>query len=980
MRNRNLNICRLTAMLALGPAALLAQGVQTGDIQGTVRSKSGAPIAGALVRLDAGRGISSTTTNANGQYRFAHMLVGDIKITVSAKGYVGGTHASRINLGVTNDVDFVLNEMQQQGAIVEVVAATSQVDTAQVESGKNSSLAWVDDLPINNRSIQSVASLAPGTSNDANGMTIRGAQSTQTQYLVDGVDVMDPVTGGASIFMNEDMIEEIQVVSGGASADLGRFTGGMVNTVTKSGTNNWEGLARLEWTNPGVNAMTPMQGKLPMRNAIVQNYRFSGPIWKDHLFFVVGYRTTSPTSSTAYSTTAPSDWGGNQPYYYTVADERKDVKLDYILDNNNRFFWQYNETKRERANRDYADAFFGGSTSIATLSSQNDTFSYTSLGYIGTFSSNLILNAHYGYKKEQLGGPGSGGQGGATVPTYVDLNTQYVFLNGVFGQDPDSRPVKNATVSLTWFTDWMGQHEIKVGGDWFKSSRNSSNSQSPTNLYMYFDGFTSGPNNAPGAANATFANMVFDNSSYAQQWIPFTGASTHNTVMSYYINDKWKVNKNWALNLGLRSDNFKSVNDISANNFSFNALTPRLTVSWDPTGEASWVMDLSYDVYSGQVLQGATDGSSVVGNPAEYEYHYVSGPGNLLSSYDVQHPFLVYNPQSYRHSNLIDPNLKMPVMKELSYTIRHNDGSQGTYSLTISRREWSNFVNTFTSEQPNPVDANDLVQNVIKNDPSLVRHYFGIEFAWEKMLTEKWNFGGNLTISSLRGNFEGGQVGTAGSSEAYGPLGSYPNPPKVAGQTPAWPYQPTGAELDPYGKLKADLPLSLNVWTGYKMKVGPGTLNTSLMANYTSGAPYSLTATASLAGDPSTTGHTGYPNTNPGVYGATYTRYFGPRGALSYPDYYNCNLQVAYDVPIWSRVVGFVRANITNVFNHQQQLTWNTTGSAVVLDPAGSGNYVPDVWNSPKAKFLAGSSYGQAVNSTNFLAARALNVAFGVRF
>lgn len=981
---------RIGALLvAAGSVAAVAQGVQTGDLAGVVTDKNGAPVAGALLRLDSGRGEFTARSDAKGAYRFPLLIVGNAKLRITANGYVGATANVRISLGQTSVANFALKEIKEASATVEVVASAEVVDITAVTDGRNTSLDFVSELPINNRTIQNIAALTPGTSNDGNGLTIRGAQSTQTQWLVDGVDTMDPVTGGSSVMMNEDMIEEVQVVTGGATADLGRFTGGMVNTVTKSGTNEFEGVARWELTNPSWNAYNPLNRgtdgtyTFPNHTSTVQNYRASGPIWKDHLFFVVGYRTISPKQNTSYQTTADPAYGGGIPYFYTLTDERKDVKLDFQINSNHRISYQYNQTNRSRNGIDYGDQFFGGSTSTDSLSSQKDTFSYTSLGYYGNLASNLLLNAHYGYKKEQLGGPGSGGQGNPSAAPMVDVTTNYLFDNGVFGKDADYRPVENATVSMTWIAQSpFGEHEIKAGYDWFQSKRKASNSQSPTNSFVYFNGFASTDANGNPTSTA-ISNRVFDANSpettYLDAWPTFEGAESKNRVDSIYINDKWKFNQFWSFNIGLRWDKFTSKNDLQAENFNAKTLSPRLTATYDVKGDSTWVVQASYDEYVGQVIQGATDNASVVGNPANYKYTYVAGDPEQRSSWSTT-PFYVYDPSLYRASNRFNSNLKMPKTTEKQLVLRHNDADGGTYSLTLSKREWKNFVVNYQDLQANPVDGNDLMNTYYDNDPSIRRNYIGAEFQWNKRLSKTFSWGGNVTWSELKGNYEGGQAGSSGAIESFGPAGKYPAVFNAAGKQ-VTAYQPTTSQASPYGFLVADQPISARIWANYDLQLPKGTLSFAPYGTYASGAPYANTATVALTNWPNPTGTTNTSaNDYGGALGSTYTRYFTARGAMRYPDTYNVHLQIGYEVPVWNKVRAFARLNVTNLFNHQLLIHWNTSGSAYVLDPS-TKSYVKDLYNSPNAVFMAGSKYGKPTSSSNdYLAARTLNFAFGARF
>lgn len=950
--SRTLTRLGLLGLSLVAATALRAQGTQTGNLTGTVREAgTGKPIAGAHVTVRTPQGDRTTSTNADGQFRFAQLIPGPVTLSVAADGFVGGSIATRVPLGSTNVTDFPLSALSVATTTVTVLGTANNIDTTDAKVGQNFTLSAINDLPIaaTQRTVTNIAALAPGVSVDGNGgLTLRGSQSTQVLYVVDGVDVADPVTGGYSAQLNEDMLSEVQVLDGGISAEYGRFTGGVVQAVTKSGTNDFEGVVRFSFLNPDWAAYNPLNRgadgsvRFTDTTTVQQNLVVSGPIIKDHLFFVVGYRAQAPFARSASAqTTAPPAYGGGLPYNATQTDERKDIKLDWQITPAYRLFAQYNKTEIDQTGRDYATAFFGGSTSLATLSNQPNAFSYSAFGFQGQLSDSLLLNLHYGKKDEQLGGPGGGGQGGPTVPTMVDLTSGYVFDNGFFGPDVDLRPIRNASASLTWFFSAYGDHELKAGVDWYESSHNAANSQSPTNLIMYFDGFinTVSPSDpTPLNGDTSLANRNFDANSYISVFIPYTGTAK-NTIWSGYLNDKWKLNTHWSFNLGIRVDKNVSKSDIQATNYDVTAYSPRLAAIWDLKGDGAWVLQASYGVYTGQVIQGATDGASTVGNPAEYDYAYVGGPGDQRSSYGTT-PIYVLDAGLYRKSNLIDPNLKMPEMDEIAISVKHADGHDGIWSATLNRRKWRNFVDDFKDVQPNPVDASDQSLTIYRNDPSLVRDYLGLDLQYQKQFTEAFSLGGNVTLSQLNGNYEGGQVGATEQWNNFGPDGAY------AGQ-------PTAFQLGhTYGPLTADVPLRIRVFSNYTRMLGRGRLNLGAIFQYTSGAPYNKTATST--------------NLTPqlrAIGGNSYTEFFADRGAFRFPDFYRTDLQIAYDLRVWRRLDWFLSVNLQNVFNHQQLATWNTSASV-----NGAGAWTP------------GSSYGRPTSSTNYIAGRTLTFSTGFKF
>ena len=951
----------------------MAQGVQTGNLEGRISGPDGEPIAWASVRLETGQGVRETTTDAQGRYRMALLTVGPCTLSVSARGYIGQKASTRVILGQTNVVNLTLKTLAIVSETVEISATEAIIDPTRVTDGKNTSAADFANLPINGRGVTSMASITPGMINN----TIRGAQSNHTQWLIDGVDVMDPVTGGGIMYLNEETIQEVQVVTGGATADMGRFTGGMVNVVTKSGTNKYQGTLRLEITNPNWQAMKPLAKKANDQHSITQLYHTSGPIWKDHIFFSAGYRNVSPITKTIGYTTAEKELGGNQQYFASNTDERVDFKLDWHITPCHRVFGIYNNTKMNRFGIDYPAAFFdGGSTSWETLSAQPDEYGNIAFGYVGTLADNLVIKANYGKKNERLGGPGGGGQGGPDKFTMIEYNTETVYDNGFFGFDSDNRPVENGTLSANWFVDSpFGSHDLKFGLDYFKSSRNAANAQSPTDYIVYFNGFKNAPQ---GWEDTGLENRNFEGS-WLEHYPTFEGATNSNTIWSYYVNDKIKFNDRFSANVGLRVDKFTSVNDIQAKNFDITAYSPRLTAVYDPFANGRWIFEAGYNQYAGQIMQGATDGASLVGNPALYAYDYIGGPGDKRESYSDT-PYYVYNPEKYRLSNLIDPNMKPPTMDETSLVARFSDGKRGYYSLSFSTRKWKNFVSTWAYEQTNPLDDDDMVVSLIANDPLLKRDYKGLEFQWEKQFTDSFYWGGNITLSETKGNFEGGQTGSSGPLRLYGPLGMY-EPSFDSSDALMSAYQPTERQLAPYGPLSNDRPLSIRTWGTWQKEVSSaGHINLGFFAEYNSGAPYSNTASARLYNYVNLLG-------NPygsGIYGASYTRYFTQRGALRFNSWYNTSLQVSYDHAIWKGVRAFGTVNITNLFNHQIQIDWNTSGSSVYNINAGIED-APAIWrsdsfNRPDARFLPGANYGLATSAGNYLGARNIRLILGLRF
>lgn len=951
MQSNFTRLSRFASLLAMGSTIMVAQGVQFGTLGGTVKATDGTPIVGARVVANTAQGPRVTTTDTLGAWRISQLVPqSGVKLSISAKGFVGAGAEARVNLDKTNLFDAVLKAMTQTSAVVEVIATSQGIDSSAATTTTNLSMDAINAIPVNARNIVDIARLSPGVSSDSNGIIIRGSQATQVQYLVDGADVMDSVTGGPSVRLNEEMLSEVQVISGAASAEYGRFTGGVVNTVTRSGGNTFEGTTRWDVTNLKWNAYNPLdrgkKGDATFKDAhsVIQSYFVSGPIVKDHLFFVVGYRTTSPMGNTP-GTTNSVDFGGKQ-YYTTQTEERKDIKIDYQINNDHKIFWQWNKTESVRKNIDYPADFGYGSTTSATLSSQTDLFQYVTFGYLGTLTNRLTLDIRFNNKKENLGLIG-GGQGPKNAPSWIDLKNYDVFDNGFFAPGGDSRPIKTGNISMTYFADAAGTHQIKGGYQYFESSRNSANAQTPSDYFINFNGFVAPGNSAVSNRNLVAMPNPGDPSDPANRaalaktslewWEPINGAVTKNRADALFINDKWTLNTNWSFQIGLRWDKFTSKDDLGRDNFSFSGVSPRLAAIYDIGGNSKNVVSANYSVYNGQVIQGATDASSPAGNPIYRQYGYVGGAplladGSLNRAAFNSVASVVDDPFNNR-STKIDPNLKAPKTTEMSLDYKHQGDKGGVLTLNITKRKWTNFATSF--KELNPADG--IVYTTIKNDDFITRDYLGLEATYREQLNDHFQWGSNLTISSLRGNYEGGQSGASGSHRLFGAATTIPM-----------------ANLAPEGFLSADQHIKVNIDGTYTQAIGKGKLNLGFLAQYNGGKPYSLIGTGALSDAPS-------------GYATSYSKYFGDRGIKRFPNTYRVDLQVGMEYPVYKTVTAFARLNIQNVFNHQMLATYNTTATTGT-EPENMG------------MLIYGNGFGRPASASDYILGRTFNLAGGFRF
>src|ERR1700704_2066177 len=310
------SFARLAAIILLGaiafPAALRAQ-VSGGTLSGTISDPSGRAIPQAqVVIVNIATGVARTvTTNADGFYTAVNLLAGDYKVTISAKGF--NTEAKTgitMNVGAQQTLDLTL----QVGTVTHTVAVTTEAPAVQVTSSEISATVnatTVRELPLNGRSWTDLAALQPGVDviqtqptfavgadrgNRGFGqqLTISGARPQQNNYRLDGISLNDYANGGPGSVLGGslgvDAIQEFSVLTSNYSAEYGKTSGGVVNAVTRSGTNSIHGSAYEFLRNNALDARNYFDiGKTPPFKRNQFGGAIGGPIIKNRTFFFADY-------------------------------------------------------------------------------------------------------------------------------------------------------------------------------------------------------------------------------------------------------------------------------------------------------------------------------------------------------------------------------------------------------------------------------------------------------------------------------------------------------------------------------------------------------------------------------------------------------------------------------------------------------------------------------------------------------------------
>src|SRR5215208_4092283 len=240
-------VAMLLAMTLLSGAAFAQE--QRGSIEGVVKDSSGAVLPGVTVALTSGSGAKlETVSDAQGIYRFPSLAPGTYTVNANLQGFrPGNVEGVGVALGQVKRVDFALGPAGVTES-VQVTAESPLVDVRQGARQTNIRAEQVELLP-KGRDFTTLVTQAPGANNETKlgGLSIDGASAGENRYIIDGIETTNLQSGTSGKNLIADFVEEVQVKSSGYTAEFGGATGGVINAVTKSGTNNWRGTANFQF-------------------------------------------------------------------------------------------------------------------------------------------------------------------------------------------------------------------------------------------------------------------------------------------------------------------------------------------------------------------------------------------------------------------------------------------------------------------------------------------------------------------------------------------------------------------------------------------------------------------------------------------------------------------------------------------------------------------------------------------------------------
>ncbi len=558
-----------------------AQGRQTGAIRGAAQDSTGGVLSGVTVTAtsDALQGTRSTETDSNGIYELPGLPPGDYTVSFALQGFTTVDSQITVALGGTVDADVSM----RVGAVAETVevVAVSPTPITTTEISQNITGDQVDTLPMG-RDVFRIAELAPGlTANTPSSgqIAVNGSFGYDNVYLIDGVDINDNLLAQANALFIEDAIEESQVLTSGISAEYGRFSGGVVNMITKSGGNRFSGSFRANLFKPDWTARTPFEIEndnertgTPSDNTTYET-TVGGPIVRDRLWFFYANRVQRQSMTDTFPVSGAS-------FLSTDNNDRNLIKLTGALAPGHTLGGSYlrNITKQD------GPALAGLSIDPATLASPeipNDLWVAT---YRGAVNTSLFLEGQV--SRKEFGIRNQGGTSTNPVDSPFISPTQGGLFNAppFDSNDPEDRNNRQITASATYFLPTgQGSHSIKGGFEHFQSTRTTGGSQSASSL-LYVAPYAENPDGSPLLdADGRFIPVFGAPAPFFPirlEYFPELGASIDINTLSFYVNDSWAVNDHVSVNLGLRSETITSDTSTGAPGLDTSAVVPRLSLAY----------------------------------------------------------------------------------------------------------------------------------------------------------------------------------------------------------------------------------------------------------------------------------------------------------------------------------------------------------------------------------------------------------------
>jgi outer membrane receptor protein involved in Fe transport len=561
----------------------------TGTIVGRVTSPDEAALPGVTVQIaDPSVGFERiTVTNADGEYKFIALPPAQYKLTATLEGFQTHARDLDVDLGRTVRNDFVMS----LGAVTDLIEVTGEAPLVDVTSTVTGMTVNQEEfsgrIPVGRESTQ-IALLAPSSSAGDRRfdsdytpgqqlVAMSGSSPAENAYQVNGLNITNFRTMLGSSFVPFEFVEEVQVKSGGYEAEYGRATGGVINMVTKSGTNTLHGGANAYYYPESLQETEPdswnRDNSEEFFESLEANASVGGAFIRDKLFFFgfIRYDSTEYMHNVSTRNTVTKN---EAPYYGAKVDwsitPNHRLEATYLVDDTDlgTTLYQYDRATRTQG------AFVG--TGEQSRGGDNYIAKYT-----GILTENFLLSAQYGDNQFDRTDSSSNDdchyaldyRSGSTVRVGCWVNWQ-------IASGGDEREAYR--IDADWY---LGKHSLRGGADYETNSSTENGLYSGGSRFFYYSNGARFPGLDPEAE-------------LIQNRIRSTGGTFETLSNALYAQDSWAITPTLTLNFGVRWEIYENLN---ARDETFikidDQYAPRVGVIWDPSGQGRSKLFASYGQY-----------------------------------------------------------------------------------------------------------------------------------------------------------------------------------------------------------------------------------------------------------------------------------------------------------------------------------------------------------------------------------------------
>ena len=941
-----------TTVLVIGLSLdAFAQGVQTGTIRGSVTDQQNLAVPGVVVTAasTALQGQRSTTTDTTGSYTLVNLPAGEYELTFELSGFATVVQKTTVQLGLLVEQDVSMRTSGLDETVRVVVETPPPIATPIV--GANFTNQEIERLATP-RTLQGIAQLSPGVSENTpntNQIVINGAFAFDNVFMINGVDVNDNQFAQPQNLFIEDAIQETQVLTAGISAEYGRFSGGVINAVTRSGGNTFAGTGRINFQNPSWTTATPFEVERGIADQAHPDTlqhslegTFGGPIVRDALwFFTAGRYASTDSTVTLAQTGVVLPTNDN--------NKRAEIKLTGTVAQNQTIQGGYLNNPQKRTNNS------GVQASIIDPNSEVDRENpnwYTFVNYRGVVRTSLVEGQ---FSERRYSSENDGGTGTDLVrdSPFRCISIACIY-NAPYGDatDPIKRNNRQFTGNVTSFWTAAGRHDTKAGYEFFRGQEVGGNSQSPTS-YVFFADFATEAGRPVLDSRGSPIPVFVPGQTSLVNFRAVRGAALNIDTQSLYLQDRWAINNHWSVNLGARFEHVNASSTGRITSVHTNRIMPRLGASYDVRGNGDHIVHATYGQYGGRYNQRMIGRNSPVGNPAQIAPLY-RGPAGR--GYDFTPGFDLANyPVSPQNATVrdptqnvfIDPDTTTPITHEVTASYGLNVfAGRGYAEATYIYRTTTNFIEAFqtleggsTNVVVDGISAGAFTNQLFRNSDLPQREYQALAFQSQYQFSDRWSVRGHYTLQlKNEGNYEGEATSQPGNTSA---IGDYPEAFNVARSFPT-------------GRLQDFQRHRLRIWSIYMFGLGrAGDLSVSGLWRVDSGQVFSLAARNQplSATQRATLMSAGYPDAP-----TTQTVFFAENGSEDFKGYGLFDLDVSYNVPVFKSVRPWIKFDVYNLFNNQKLIAWNTTIAQSASSPRDALGLA--------TAYTAGSTFGTATGNT----------------